>query len=160
MKTKLITLLALSWTMLAPAQTADSYITAGTNDLALNNWWGANTNFAAAVGLSPTNEDRQRAVGRDAPAGAAADARRQQFPRRAGLSQDEPLAPPRPGGRPAQDTNGYPVFPANYNSTNIVAFFPHQHHDGHRRLGHQPGQRHRPQLHPDAVVQRNLPSRP
>ena len=50
MKTKLITLLALSWTMLAPAQTADSYIKAGTNDLALSNWWGADTNFTAALG--------------------------------------------------------------------------------------------------------------
>ena len=38
------------------------YITAGTNDLVLNNWWGANTNFAAALAVSPTNEDRQRAV--------------------------------------------------------------------------------------------------
>ena len=37
MKTKLITLLALSWTILASAQTAGQFITAGTNDLALTN---------------------------------------------------------------------------------------------------------------------------
>ena len=53
---KLITLMALSWTALASAQTADQYIAAGTNDLTLTNWWGADTNFTAALAASPTNE--------------------------------------------------------------------------------------------------------
>ena len=48
MKTKLIILLALSWTMLVSAQT----FLAGTNALAQGNWWGADTNFTGVNGLT------------------------------------------------------------------------------------------------------------
>lgn len=58
MKTKLFTLVAMFWTMLATAQTATQFITQGLDDLGpvADNLWGANTNFSAALALSPTNE--------------------------------------------------------------------------------------------------------
>ena len=125
MKTKLITLLALSWTMLASAQTADSYIKAGTNDLALNNWWGADTNFTAALGASngSTNETANalKAVTRllvlpQTPAGS-------NFLVTLGFPKTNRYLLHVPEASLPEDTNDYPVFPANYNSTNIVYFF-------------------------------------
>ena len=123
MKTKLITLLALSWTMLAPAQTANTFITQGTNDLALNNWWGANTNFANAVTLQPTNETANVlwAATRlltlpQTPAGS-------NFLVSLGFPATNRYLLHVPEASLPKDTNDYPIFPANYNSTNIVAFF-------------------------------------
>jgi len=123
MKTKLITLLALAWTMFASAQTADSYIQAGTNDLALNNWWGADTNFTAALGLSPANETANalEAVTRllvlpQTPAGS-------NFLVALGFPKTNRYRLHVPEAGLPEDANGYPVFPANYNSTNIVNFF-------------------------------------
>ena len=125
MKSKLITLLALSWTMLASAQTANTFITQGTNDLnqqTQQGLWNANTNFAYAVALSPTNETANVlwAATRlltlpQTPAGSnflntlnITNGIRSVFGWTAKLPKD---------------TNGYDIFPANYNSTNIVAFF-------------------------------------
>ena len=123
MKTKLITLLALSWTMFASAQTADSYIKSGTNDLALNDWWGADTNFTAALGLSPTNETANalKAVTRllvlpQTPAGS-------NFLVALGFPKTNRYLLHVPEASLPEDANDYPVFPANYNSTNIVNFF-------------------------------------
>ena len=120
MKTKLITLLALSWTMLAPAQT----FTAGTNALAQNNWWGANTNFAGAVASSPSNPDANVlwAATRlltlpQTPAGS-------NFLVALGFPKtNRYLNFQTPAAGLQQDANGYPIFPANYNSASIVAFF-------------------------------------
>ncbi len=119
---KLVTLIALSWTALASAQTAGQYIAAGTNDLTLTNWWGADTNFTAALAVSPANEDANvlKAVTRllvlpQTPAGSNflvalgfPKTNRWLF----GVSET---------GLPS--TNGFPILPANYNSATIVSFF-------------------------------------
>jgi hypothetical protein len=123
MKTKLITLLALSWTMVVSAQTADSYITAGTNDLVIDNLWGADTNFSAALAVSPTNETAnllksatRLLVLPQTPAGS-------NFLVTLGFPNTNRWLPHVPEAGLPEDVNGYPIFPANYNSTNIVAFF-------------------------------------
>jgi len=119
---KLVTLIALSWTALASAQTAGQYIAAGTNDLTLTNWWGADTNFTAALAVSPANEDANvlKAVTRllvlpQTSAGSNflvalgfPKTNRWLF----GVSET---------GLPS--TNGFPILPANYNSATIVSFF-------------------------------------
>ena len=119
---KLVTLMALSWTTLASAQTVDQYIAAGMNDLTLTNWWGADTNFTAALAVSPTNEDANvlKAVTRllvlpQTPAGSNflvslgfPKTNRWLF----GVSET---------GLPS--TNGFPIFPANYNSSSLISFF-------------------------------------
>jgi hypothetical protein len=120
---KFITLMAFSWATLASAQTADQFIAAGTNDLVAYNWWGANTNFAAAVAASPTNEaaNALEAVMRllvlpQTPAGS-------NFLVALGFPATNRWLPHVAQGRLSEDTNGYPIFPTGYNSTNIIYFF-------------------------------------
>jgi hypothetical protein len=120
---RIITLSALAWATLASAQTADQFIAAGTNDLAVNNWWGAQTNFAAAVAASPTNETANALeaamrllVLPQTPAGS-------NFLVVLGFPKTNLWLPHIPEGDLPKDANGYPIFPANYNSTNISYFF-------------------------------------
>ena len=120
---KLVTLIALSWTALASAQTADQYIAAGTNDLTLTNWWGADTNFTAALAVSPTNEDANvlKAVTRllvlpQTPAGS-------NFLVALGFPKTNRWLPFVPEGGLPTNNYGDPLFPANYNSATAVAFF-------------------------------------
>jgi len=123
MKTKLITLLALSWTMLASAQT----FLAGTNALAQGNWWGADTNFTGALALSPTNEDANtlKAVTRllvlpQTSAGSNFLVNLG-FPKTNHYTRGSEIA------SLPKDANGEPEFggPGNqtYNSASIIAFF-------------------------------------
>jgi hypothetical protein len=120
---KFVTFIMLSWTALATAQTADQFIAAGTNDLVANNWWGAHTNFAAAVAASPTNETANALeaalrllVLPQTPAGS-------NFLVALGFPRTNLWLPHFPEGGLPEDTNSYPIFPANYNSTNIIYFF-------------------------------------
>ena len=122
---KLVTLMALSWTMLASAQTASQFITAGRNDLTLTNWWGADTNFTAALGApnGSTNEDANalKAVTRllvlpQTPAGS-------NFLVALGFPKTNRWLPGFPLASLPKDANGEPVFPANYNSVTIISFF-------------------------------------
>jgi hypothetical protein len=120
---KIITLFALSGTMLASAQTASQFIAAGTNDLVLNNLWGADTNFSAALALQPANKDANvlKAMTRlmvlpQTPAGS-------NFLVALGFPKTNRWLPHVPETNLKQDTNGYPIFPANYNSTNLTYFF-------------------------------------
>ncbi len=122
---KLVAFMALSWTMLASAQTASQFITAGRNDLALTNWWGADTNFAAALGASngSTNEDANalKAVTRllvlpQTPAGS-------NFLVALGFPKTNRWLPGFPLASLPNDANGLPIFPANYDSANLIYFF-------------------------------------
>jgi hypothetical protein len=122
---KLVTLITLAWATLASAQTASQFITAGRNDLALTNWWGADTNFAAALAApnGSTNEDANalKAVTRllvlpQTPAGS-------NFLVTLGFPKTNRWLPGFPLASLPKDANGEPVFPANYNSATIVSFF-------------------------------------
>ena len=125
MKTKIIILLAMSWAMFAPAQTAGTFITQGTNDLALKTSPGllaANTNFAYAVALSPTNETANAlwALTRllvlpQTPAGS-------NFLNQLNITNGSRSIYNWTATQPV-DTNGKTVWPANYNSSNAIAFF-------------------------------------
>ena len=125
MKTKIITLLALSWTMLASAQTANTLITQGTNDLVLQTpqgLWNANTNFASAVALSPADPTAnvlwaatRLLVLPQTPAGS-------NFLNQLNITNGSRSVYGWTATLPT-DINGNPVFPANYNSTSLIAFF-------------------------------------
>ena len=125
MKNKLIILLASSWTMLASAQTADTFIIQGTNDLTQQTQqglWNANTNFAYAVALSPANETANAlwAMTRllvlpQTPAGS-------NFLNHLNITNGNRSVYGWTATLP-EDANGNPVFPANYNSTNLIAFY-------------------------------------
>lgn len=122
---RLIALIALSWTTLASAQTASQFITAGRNGLAATNWWGADTNFAAALAVpnGSTNEDANalKAVTRllvlpQTPAGS-------NFLVALGFPKTNRWLPHVSEASLPNDANGLPIFPANYNSTNLINFF-------------------------------------
>ena len=120
---RLIILIALSWAALAPAQTADQYIAAGRNDLTLDNLWGADTSFTAALAVSPTNKTANllKAATRllvlpKTPAGS-------NFLVKLGFPTTNRYLPHVPEGSLRKDANNYPIFPANYNATNFVWFF-------------------------------------
>ena len=120
---KLVTLMALSWTMLASAQTADQFIVTGTNDLALDNLWGADTNFTSALAVSPTNKTANllKAATRllvlpQTPAGS-------NFLVSLGFPKTNRWLPHVAEASLPNDAKNYPIFPANYNSTNITYFF-------------------------------------
>jgi hypothetical protein len=116
-------LIALSWTALAGAQTAEQYIATGRNDLVLDNLWGADTNFTAALAVSPTNQTANllKAATRllvlpQTPAGS-------NFLVKLGFPATNRYLPHVPEASLPKDTNNYPIFPANYNATNFVWFF-------------------------------------
>ncbi len=123
MKTKFITLAALFWRLLATAQTADDYIVQGQSHLGptADNLWAANTNFAKAIALSPTNQKANALF---------AITRLLVLPQTpAGSNFLNHLGVPAAGrdlfnwtAQPPQDVNGDPVFPANYNSATAIAF--------------------------------------
>lgn len=120
---KIITLIVAAWATLASAQTADQFIAAGRTNLAQGNWWSANLNFSNAVVVSPTNETANALAATlrllvlpQTPAGS-------NFLVALGFPATNRWMPHVPEGGLPQDTNGYPVFPANYNSTNLIWFF-------------------------------------
>ena len=125
MKTKFIILLALSWTMLASAQTANSLVAQGTNDLVLQTQqglWNANTNFASAVALSPANPTAnvlwaatRLLVLPQTPAGS-------NFLNQLNITNGSRSVYGWTATLPS-DLNGNPVFPVNYNSASLIAFF-------------------------------------
>ncbi len=103
-------------------QTADQDVSNGTNDLANQDLFGANASFVAALALEPTNETANVML---------AVTRLLLVPQTAaGVNFLNGLNFPA-GGRdifnwtsaPPKDAFGGPIFPANYNSTNIVFFF-------------------------------------
>jgi hypothetical protein len=120
---KLVTLMALAWTMLAPAQTADQFIQAGTNALTATNWWGAYTNFNAAQQASPANQDANVLLAAtrlmvlpQTPAGS-------NFLVTLGFPKTNRWLPGVPLGSLPTNSYGDPAFPANYNSASVVSFF-------------------------------------
>ena len=122
MKTKLITLLALSWIWLASATPADVYITAGRNYLTTQDVWNANLQFTSAVQASPTNEEANTlaAVTRllvlpQQPAGS-------NFLNQLGVAKTNRDLYNWTAMLPV-DINGSTIFPAGYNSATAIAFF-------------------------------------
>jgi hypothetical protein len=123
MKTKFITLLALSWTCLATAQiTADGLITQGRSDLAAQDVWDANTNFTYALTLSPTNATANL---------LAAATRLLVLPQTSAGSNFLNQLYVTNGSRNIYnwtatqpvDAKGNTVWPASYNSSTPIAFF-------------------------------------
>jgi sugar lactone lactonase YvrE len=122
MKTKLITLAGLFWAVIIWAQTADDHIAQGRTYLEAHDVWAANSQFTAALTLSPTNETANAllAVTRilvipQTPAGS-------NFLNQLGFAKTNRdiynwMA------RMPEDTNGQTLFPAGYNSLTAVSFF-------------------------------------
>jgi hypothetical protein len=104
------------------AQTADDYIAQGRTDLTVSNIFAANTNFSAAVALSPTNGEANALL---------AATRLLVLPQQtAGSNFLGQLGFPAAGrniydwtSQMPVDTNGDTIWPANYNSSTGIAFY-------------------------------------
>ena len=123
MKTKYITLLALSWAWLVTAQpNANIYITQGRSDLTARDVWDANTNFTYALALSPTNATANL---------LAAATRLLVLPQTSVGSNFLNQLYVTNGSRNVYnwtatqpvDANGNTVWPASYNSSTPIAFY-------------------------------------
>ena len=111
----------MSSTLLASALTASDYIAQGRACLVAHDLWGANTNFASALALSPTNETANALAAAtrlltlpQQPAGS-------NFLNQLGFAKTNRDVYNWLAQMP-KDANGNTIFPANYNSATAIAF--------------------------------------